>query len=195
MASFTITAKPGTDIWRKPPSTNIFNAPSKPPTTGPSTAPLSAFVSARVSFRLPAAVQYDQAGLLLSLRPPSSPSSSAPPPKWIKTGVEFYNGTPMVGTVACDAYADWSLAPVAGSGEEWVTVAVERGQDENGVGVWVYQVLGSGEKVPLREVCWIFGKETEGWEVEVGAFAARPNTSVTEALEPEFKGLEVEWAA
>ena len=31
MNSCTVSAKPGSDIWRKPPSTNIFNGKSSPP--------------------------------------------------------------------------------------------------------------------------------------------------------------------
>ncbi|PSS05223.1 hypothetical protein BD289DRAFT_478121 [Coniella lustricola] len=216
---FTIIANPRTDIWRKPPTTDIFNGP------------LPSFLSARVSFLLPSQLrQYDQAGLLLSLRShqPSSSysasSSSSSPPKWIKTGVENYNGTPRAATVACDAWADWSLAPVTlppGSnqnGEEeaqgnWVTVAIERDNDELGQSLWVYQVVpgaspatGTGDKeeikIPLREICWPFGHEagqaeeqTENskWHVQVQAYACRPSKNGNEELEARFRDFEVRW--
>jgi len=193
MEIFTIHARPGTDIWRKPPSTDVFNAPSSAPFTTRTTGPLSSFFSARVSFLLPAKEQYDQGGLLLSLRPHSTPSSTStsPPPKWIKTGVEFYNGVPKVGTVACDTWADWSLAPVQGK-EDWVTFSVEASGDELGHSIWVYQVVGE-EKVPIREVCWVFGNELVEWDVNVAAYAARPAKGTKEELAVQFKGFTVEW--
>jgi len=187
MEIFTINARPGTDIWRKPPSTDVFNAPSSAPSTTRTTGPLGSFISARVSFLLPAKEQYDQGGLLLSLRP----HSTSPPPKWIKTGVEFYNGVPKVGTVACDTWADWSLAPVQGK-EDWVTFSVEAGGDELGHSIWVYQLVGE-EKVPIREVCWVFGNELVGWDVSVAAYAARPAKETQEELAVQFKGFTVGW--
>ncbi|KAK7746144.1 hypothetical protein SLS62_009523 [Diatrype stigma] len=88
---FTIQAQPATDIWKKPPSTNIFNAPIRRTSTGL----LSKFRSARVTFWADWHERYDQGGLLLV---PRRRSSSAPPPydpaeppaQWIKTGVELY---------------------------------------------------------------------------------------------------------
>ncbi|KAF3767278.1 hypothetical protein M406DRAFT_288263 [Cryphonectria parasitica EP155] len=224
--TFTIKASPGTDVWRKPPTTDVFNAPTSSPENTKSTSPLSTFLSARVSFLLPSTLkQYDQAGLLLSLRPRTSTAAAAaaapaassdkapdtaspppPPPKWIKAGVENYNGTPRAATVACDAWSDWSLAPVVvttTSGEEnegnWVTIAVESGEDELGRSLWVYQVVvaaeGKEDKVPLREVCWPFGHGggAEDWEVKVEAYACRPNKETSEELEAQFRGFEVKW--
>lgn len=107
--------------------------------------------------------------------------------------------------MACDAWADWSVAPLLqqqqqqrnDDGEQnpkvWTTVLVEKDRDGNGTGLWVYQVLEDGEKVPLREVCWVFGDRPEEWEVEVHAMAARPGKGVTEALVVEFGGMEVNW--
>lgn len=166
------------------------------------TAPLSTFQSAQISFLLHPKEQYDQAGLVLSLSPTSTstdhPSPSlldSPPPKWLKTGVEYYNGVPKAATVACDAWADWSLSDVKGkAGGDWVTVRVESGRDELGRSLWVYQV-SEGEKVPLREVCWVFGHgEPEGWEIAVEAYACRPEKGTAEALSVEFRDFDVRWA-
>jgi hypothetical protein len=175
--------------------------------------PLTRFRSARISFAFAWTEQYDQGGLLLSFRQRSAaprPASSSggtstatntatdatktagpedppAPDKWIKSGVEFYNGAPMVGTVACDRWADWSLAPLplplplpggagpdkregGGEGEgegegeradgqqrRWVTVQIERARDQHGTSLWVYLVGEEGAKTPLREVCWVYG--------------------------------------
>ncbi|EAQ87687.1 hypothetical protein CHGG_04306 [Chaetomium globosum CBS 148.51] len=219
--TFTITANPDTDIWRKPPTTDVFNAPTAlPPSTTPhpqrTSGPLNAFLSARLSLNFTPQEQYDQGGILLSLRrrtdtpTTTTNTTTTPPPKWIKAGIELYNGAPRVSTVACDRWADWSVAdlrapgsapapaPASGSKGEtgWTTVVVEKDKDGNGTGVWVYWVAeGSEEKVPLREICWVFGDEPDTWEVEVHAMAARPNKEAQGALTVEFAGLEVKWAS
>ncbi|KAH6632211.1 hypothetical protein F5144DRAFT_602959 [Chaetomium tenue] len=209
--TFNITANPDTDIWRKPPTTDVFNAPTAlPPSTTPhpqrTSGPLNAFLSARLSLNFTPQEQYDQGGILLSLRRHTDPKNT-PPAKWIKAGIELYNGAPRVSTVACDRWADWSVADLrpapGGSGPPssqsetgWTTVVVEKDKDGNGTGVWVYWIAeGSEEKVPLREICWVFGDEPEAWEVEVHAMAARPNKEAQGALTVEFAGLEVKWAS
>lgn len=190
MSSFSVNAKPGTDIWRKPPHTDVWNAPSATPAGAITTGPLTKFKSAQMSFSLPAKEQYDQGGILLSLQRAGSPVT--PPPKWIKSGVEYYNSVPKLGTVGCDSWADWSLSPVLGDGK-WVTVAIEKGGDEHGISLWVYQIV-DGEKIPLREICWVFGDSPESWEISVSAYAARPKGE-TEELVVEFKDFEVQWSS
>lgn len=149
-----------------------------------------------MSFLLHPKEQYDQAGLVLSLK---SAGATGPlpggdsPPKWLKTGVEYYNGVPKAATVACDSWADWSLGDVKGKEGDWVTVLVENGQDELGKSFWVFQVV-EGDKVPLREVCWVFGHGDAGkWELSVEAYACRPAKDAGE-LVVEFKDLDVQWA-
>lgn len=102
--------------------------------------------------------------------------------------------------MACDAWADWSLAPVVVDGQGWVAVAVESAGDGLGRSLWVYQVVGEdgvgvGEKkVPLREVCWPFGHgAADEWEITVEAYACRPSKEGSEELEVEFRGFEVKW--
>ena len=51
--------------------------------------------------------------------------------KWIKTGIEFYEGKALVSTVVRDRWADWSLYPAAlqvlgEGGEEGVELLIER---------------------------------------------------------------------
>lgn len=74
-----------------------------------------------------------------------------------------------------------------------MTVAIESGRDELGQSLWVYQVLGDGQKVPLREICWPFARGAEAWMVTVEAYACRPNKETEELLEVEFKDFEVKW--
>ncbi len=72
---------------------------------------------------------------------------------------------------------------------------IEKDKDGNGTGLWVYRVKEeSGEKVPLREICWVFAAGMEGWEVDVCGMAARPaEDNGGGGLEVEFGGLEVRW--
>ena len=95
--SFRITCSPGTDIWDKPPSTHSFNAPIiyKISTVG-------SFKSAKVTVSGPWKDKYDQGGLCLIIK-------SADMTRWVKTGIEFLDGIPLVGTAVKDRWSDWSL--------------------------------------------------------------------------------------
>ena len=117
----------------------------------------------------------------------------------MKTGVEFYSGAPMLSTVTCQDWADWSVTPRSHGSDEatgklWTTVLVQREEDENGISLWFYQVLDNGKKVPLREVTWVFGDEPESWDLEVLAMAARPAEGEGVGdLEVEMKDMDVQW--
>lgn len=168
--------------------------------------PLASFSSASLTLSLTPTAQYDQAGLLLILHPPptySTPASLSQGPSnkdkyWIKTGVEFYDSAPRVSTVACKDWADWSIAPLTGPGGDKVEarIVVQRVVDHHGPSLWVYREEG-GRKEPLREVCWVCGLEEEGagsgWEVEVAAYAARPDEKGEGELEARFRDVKVEW--
>ncbi|KAK0743673.1 hypothetical protein B0T18DRAFT_415674 [Schizothecium vesticola] len=164
--------------------------PNRHPPSLLTTGPLPSFLSARASFSFPWREQYDQAGLLLAFHPPSPSNPKSPSPaRWIKTGVEFYNGCPMLSTVSCDRWADWSVTPLPlaqgkGDGEVWTTVSVEKQNlDGHGWSLWVFQILEDGGKVPLREICW------------VSAMAARPEKEVEdgEGLVVRVRGMDVVW--
>lgn len=199
---FSLSSPPGTDIWRKPPSHDAFNA-----STYPEPSPifdLKSFQRAKLTFSLPPANQlrqYDQAGLLLHLTKPDAPENES---KWIKTGIEFYYGKPYVATVGCDAWADWSLTPMPDftdhGGQPGATIEARREKDELGKSLWIYWVLQDDkgkeiERRPLREVTWIFADE-EGWNVSVSGYVCRPTrTGGDEPLNAEFvEGLEIEVA-
>lgn len=108
---------------------------------------------------------------------------------WLKAGVEFYNNAPCVSVVATDRYSDWSVLPLDDNAP--VTLELVREGGDLGKGMWVYQVLGDGERKPLREVCWFFAEE-EGIEVEIGAYAARPAKEGDGDLVVKFLEFEVE---
>jgi regulation of enolase protein 1 (concanavalin A-like superfamily) len=148
--------------------------------------------------------KYDQAGLLLSFRKRGEESSSNPPSKWIKTGIEFYNGKPMLSTVACDNWADWSIGPLPvatglSGADIWTTILIEKEEDENGLSLRVYHVNGD-EKTALREITWVYGLDTEAWDVEVWAMAARPakkpvaGSGDLKALEVSVKDMVINWS-
>ncbi|KAJ4989759.1 hypothetical protein SVAN01_04789 [Stagonosporopsis vannaccii] len=195
---FTLASPPGKDIWRKAPSHNAFSAPTHPSPLP--VYPLQSFQRARLSFTLPPASslrQYDQAGLLLHLTKPGVPDDKT---KWIKTGIEWYYGKPYLSTVGCDAWADWSIVPLPGygGGEErpGATIEVVREKDVLGKSLWVYAIVqgegGAEERIPLREVNWIFADE-DGWSVGVGGMVARPNDEGEGELVAEFEhGVEIE---
>lgn len=197
---FTLSAPPGTDIWRKAPSHNAFNASTHPAQLP--TCPLSTFQRAKLTFALPPANelrQYDQAGLLLHLTKPGVPDNQT---KWVKTGIEFYYGKPYVATVGCDAWADWSLTPdpafTNNTARPTATIEARREKDVLGKSLWIYWVVRDGEgkeveRRPLREINWIFAEE-EGWDVGVGGYVCRPTKEGGDGeLSAEFvEGLEIE---
>ncbi|KAJ6261720.1 hypothetical protein Dda_2518 [Drechslerella dactyloides] len=196
---FEIHANPSTDIWRKPPSTNAFNAP----TVCLANKPLNAFKRARLTFALPHRSElhkYDQGGLLLHVKRADVPHEQD---QWIKTGIEFYMDQPWVGTVCCDRWADWSITPLEHDSAEaaeytTATVEVERSADELGRSLWIYVVYGD-RRVPVREVNWLFagdGEEKELVWLEVRAYAARPLKKEGKEEEPlvvKFSDYETEW--
>ncbi|KAI3343552.1 hypothetical protein F4824DRAFT_440284 [Ustulina deusta] len=201
-SSFTLQANPGTDIWRKPPTTNAWNAPISHTVTGP----LKKFRSARVTFWAPWTERYDQAGLLLvPRRASSSPPTTVAPEKWLKTGIEYYHDQPQLSTVGCDRWADWSIGPLTRPVDpaRGVTLEAVREGDENGRSVWIYQLVldaSTGdvvERLALREVCWILADEDEdggdAWVLDVSPLVARPEKNATAPLSAEFKEFTVAW--
>ncbi|KAE9400269.1 hypothetical protein BT96DRAFT_857554, partial [Gymnopus androsaceus JB14] len=168
-SAFTVTAHPSTDIWRKPPKTNSFNAPTH--ALLPKPIALKSFQGVQLTFSGPWTTRYDQGGLLLHL------TRSGSTDRWLKTGIEFYQGKPYLSTVSTLTYSDWSIAPPVSTNPK-TTIEVRREADELGSSLWVYElVLGDDGEVssrqPLREVTWFFAEE-EGWEIAISAMAARP---------------------
>jgi regulation of enolase protein 1 (concanavalin A-like superfamily) len=200
IAPFNLTSPPGTDIWRKPPSHDNFNAPTYPSTLPQH--PIERFQRARLTFALPPGDQlrqYDQAGLLLHLTKPGVPANQT---KWLKTGIEWYYGKPYISTVGCDTWADWSVVPIpsysGNATRPTATIEAKRERDDLGKSLWVYWVVRDGEgkevdRVPLREVNWFFAEDEE-WQVGIGGYVCRPTKEGgDEELKAEFKeGVEIE---
>ena len=142
--SITLRAKPSSDIWRKPPSTDAFNAATnlRSPVT------VKHFRRAQLTVSASWKHLYDQGGLLLFLKGPEARI------KWLKVGIEYYQDEPYVSTVGCDIWADWSIFPL-GSNE--ATVEVCREEDINGKSLWCYLVQHDEngqikKRQPLREI-------------------------------------------
>ena len=117
--------------------------------------------------------------------------------KWIKTGIEFYNGTPNVSTVACDRWADWSLSPLPEGNTKGVTIGMEREVlDGKVTSVLVVYVMEGNKKRHVREITWAFEgaveNERECW---VGVLVGKPTKDMNDGeanLEVRFEGLDIE---
>lgn len=105
--------------------------------------------------------------------------------RWVKTGVEFYQGEVYVSTVAADRWADWSLVQVGIQEGKRVTLEMAREEDT----LWICVVDGE-KRVPIREVTWLLSEaaETECW---VGVYTATPKAD-GKPLEVQFSGWELE---
>ncbi|KAI5458776.1 hypothetical protein BGZ63DRAFT_362277 [Mariannaea sp. PMI_226] len=188
-AKFSVKAGPGTDIWKKPPSHDVFSAPFHKL----SSDALNKFTSATITFYTTYVQQYDQGGLLLTLTNPSTGAR-----KWIKAGVECLDSSVRLSVVCCDTWADWSVSSPSGAeeiknGTKTVTIQVETEEGELGRCLWVHYVDGE-TKIPLREICWVYGYDNgEGWELSVNAAAARPSQKTDGELEVHFQDFDVKW--
>lgn len=183
-SNFTITAPPSTDIWRKPPTHDAFTAPILY-----RKLILSHFHRIRVTVSAPWKTLYDQGGILFA-RPHAGGEK-----KWVKAGIEFFDGRPCASVVAKDNWADWSLVDI-----ESDTVTVEFAREAipqtDEPSLWIYLVEDGGRRRPIREVTWAFeggaGGEEECW---VGVYAAKPTPTQSdpgEELEVRFSGLTIE---
>ncbi|QRV79204.1 hypothetical protein RhiJN_07219 [Ceratobasidium sp. AG-Ba] len=182
----TIATAPGTDLWRKPPSTNSTNAPAYV-----TYKPLSSFRRARVTVSAEWVRLYDQGGLVFYL--PGAAASEAYQ-AWVKTGIEMFDGKPNVGTVATppQGYSDWSLVPTGAT-----SVTIEAVRQSDGPALYIYLVEGE-KKSLIRETTWVFHGSNPEALLGVGVYAARPTklegeSDSGESLTVHFKGLEIEW--
>ena len=137
----------------------------------------SAFKSAKVTLSHDWKDRYDQGGLVLVINPNGER-------KWIKTGIEFENGQPNVGTVAMDRWSDWSLLPLNGNSAT-IEARLESGS------IWIYYIEGS-KRTALREVTF-WADLPEDAEIWVGVFVAKPAPNGEKGdLTVDFKDLRIE---
>ena len=176
---FTIRAQSDTDLWDKPPSTHSFSCPILYQTISTST-----FKKARVAVSADWKDKYDQGGLVL-VRGKGN-GKDVENPKWVKVGVEFFEGAPHISVVARDNWSDWSLRPMRAEGSVGATIELSKEKDG---ALWVYLLEGV-QRSPLREITWFFeGAESEScW---VGVYAAKPSKTGSE-LEVSFSHLVVD---
>ncbi|GKT89504.1 LOW QUALITY PROTEIN: hypothetical protein Ct61P_07354 [Colletotrichum tofieldiae] len=172
------------------------------PTSGASLATTrgASFLSVRATFSANWESLYDQSGVLLVPRRASD--AAAPNSKWVKTGIELYDGRPHLSTVTCDRYADWGLYPLTTAADASAD-RDDRGLPGRGAGgknAWVHRLVldddgNVKERVPLRKICWIFADEDEGdWVLDVGPLAARPDKAAQDVLKVEFSEFTVQWS-
>ncbi|OWA52560.1 hypothetical protein BV898_17011 [Hypsibius exemplaris] len=159
LENFTLSARPGTDIWRK----NLLIA-ATPKLDEDFTAPrfvgkvaVAGFVSATLTFNASWTRVYDQAGLVLVL-PQPAPGSSAKRQCWLKSGIEMLDGIAMLG--ATSATIEISREPVNPTNGKGASLHVD----------WIQP---NGKRILIRDITWMFEGDLSG-EVEVGAYVARP---------------------
>jgi regulation of enolase protein 1 (concanavalin A-like superfamily) len=189
-STFTLIAKSDTDIWRKPPSTDVFNAPIIY-----KSLPISSFRRARITVSANWTTLYDQGGLLFVIPGKSDDDSGSQKRRWIKTGIEFCGGRPCMSVVVADHWADWGLSSLPEGAGGKVTVEIERDGKEMDGTMRVLVVGEDQQKTPVREVTSVFWDVDESQECWVGAYAAKPsNGGSSKYLEVTFTGFEIETA-
>ncbi|KAK5674478.1 hypothetical protein LTS10_012866 [Elasticomyces elasticus] len=184
---FSITAFPVTDIWRRDstPEGDVFNAPHL--TTA---IPISSFKSLKVTVTVPWKTQFDQGGLLIIFPEPERAEGGKGSGRWVKGGIEFFNGSPALGVVGTDRFSDWSLALMPEGDQSSATFEAVK----DGTTLWVY-VLVNGSRQALREIKWAFIGLHDDDELKVGVYAAKPTPDEGDekaGVEVTFSGLSVE---
>lgn len=168
---FTIEARAKTDIWRPSAEDDVFNAPYIY-----KSVQVSSFKQIRVTVSGDWKTQFDQGGLFLSF-----PFHDGPI-RWIKAGIEYFEGQPVLGVVGTDRFSDWSLCPM-GKGERKATFELRK----EGSTLWVYVVVNESRQ-PLREIKWAFidseSQSNQQVDMHVGVYAAKPTADKGNAEAP-----------
>lgn len=111
--SLLVTAEEGSDAWRH--TSYGFVRDSEHALV----APLAPGSAMEVDFFGDFTAQFDQAGIFVR----------AAEDRWIKAGIEFADGSPLIGAVVTNGNSDWSAAPVPGWRGRRVTVRVSWDND------------------------------------------------------------------
>ena len=179
--SFTLTAFPNTNLWRRPGQADTSTAPIL------FTTLYRPFLVAEVTINADWDIEMDQGGLVIFAgQEPSVNSGIASTCKWVKAGIEFNDGMVNLSSVtATSEGADSSLTPLPiptrGTTTTMLRIKLQRNNDS--LSVW-YQdptnipydsspqaVSNTWRKV--REVTWFF-HGVEDKNVHVGVYAGRP---------------------
>lgn len=181
---FKIFTPPKTDIWRPSPSQDDFNAPFIY-----TSIKSSDFKQISVTVSADWKTLYDQGGLLITWPDVEKNKHN----KWVKFGIEYFTGKPLVGVVGCDRFSDWSVCPLPISTATHATLEAER----VGETLWIYLIF-NGERRPLREIKWAFLEDRESEaEMWVGTYAAKPTPEKDDAeagIEVIFRDFKLETA-
>ncbi|KAI5278429.1 hypothetical protein KEM52_004692 [Ascosphaera acerosa] len=222
-SQFTILCPPGTDIWSRPPDLDNINSPILHKTgalrdfrrisahitspggggsvAGPAvaageehlwTSPTAmASTAAAAAAASTISAEHDMGGIILILHNRTRGTC-----RWIKAGLEHYSARRNVSVVTKQEFADWSLLPYD-LYRGGVTLEMRREKTRTHLrseSLWVYLVVGI-QRVPIREVTWVFkDEEEEDIVVMAGAFASRPVRGGVPDLRVVFKQLEVVFA-
>ena len=192
----TIYARPKTDLWRKPPHTDVDNAPTRLISTP---IDIHKFHSARVTVSANWNTLYDQGGLILFI--PGENTTT-----WMKTGIEFFDGKPFVGSVFSTQWSDWALMPLKKEKGGKVTIQVERQVKEGAKldSLWVYVVdEETGRKAEVRQITSWFTHDippdqkiskttSDDRCLLIGVYAARPTVPAGEGRDHEELAVKLE---
>lgn len=200
---FRLYIPPKTDVFASPALGYHFSAPIL--YTQITTAKFkSARATISVPFKRPSkelqvspgkALQFDQAGLIFVLPHPSLPKPSLDQPgsksnsetgihpKWVKAGIEVWEGDAWGSIVARDTWSDWSLFELPSTsseanpgileGKEAMTVTLEA--DRVGDALMIYMAVEGGKRKPIRKVPWFFMQDETEETAWIGIYGARPD--------------------
>ena len=187
----TIQAPPSTDIFASPTTGYHFSAP-----VVYITLPLRDFCSAAATIAVPCTLspssqekadnptlQFDQGGLILALlekgRPTptkEAPGGKSDHPRWIKAGIEVWEGKAWGSIVVREKWSDWSLFDVDKNsvpGGYRLRLQMEKLGDA----LMIFTQDEKATKTIVRKVPWVF-LESEVVNVDtvmVGVYGARPD--------------------
>ncbi|KAH7161979.1 hypothetical protein B0J13DRAFT_463350 [Dactylonectria estremocensis] len=175
-ATFNLTVTAPQDFWRQPPDVDIFTAPMLYQSMS-----LHSFLRARVTATADWTTLYEQGGLVIVLPTRTDNLEVKNKRRWIKAGIEYYDGAPHLSVVMADGWADWSMMPMPGNCPK-VTLEIERSTrgSESWDGkesLWVYILDAEGNRKAVRQVTDVFENGEDG-ELWVGAYAGKPGETV-----------------
>lgn len=159
--TFSITAEPKTDFWRK--THYGFIRDNGHFAYVRHKGDFSAEVNVSGDYR----DQYDQAGLMLR----------HDDKRWLKCGIELVDGIHYASAVITDDYSDWSVAPLAGAPQS-VTVRLSR-EDQT---VMIHFSIDGGPERLIR-----VARLPMDEEVQIGMMCASPEGSGVTAVFRDFQ--------
>ena len=189
MGSFTLSARPNTDLWRKPPTLDTATAPIL-------YTPLRhAFTCAEVTVSADWELEWDQAGLVIFAGEPpvglpsgdTDPNDGLPPAyapprqatKWCKVGLEFVNLTCHASSVCATMEgADYALTTLPPHHAHRSDLRIKIERIGTSLWIWYEDTLVGWKKI--RDVTWFF-YNVEDKAVRVGVYVSRPASFPTTA--------------